>query len=105
MAGAGQMIRLSAVFLLFFATSAAATPLSPATERSYYSPSYVHCLDVTHGVRPREHCTAQEIGHQRNALDARYHTLLITLHGPARARLAANQQAWENRMETHCTVE
>ena len=98
------MIRISAVLFLLLATSAAATPLSPARERTYYSPAYVRCLDITHGVRPREHCTAQEIGHQRSALDARYNRLLVTLHGHARARLSASEQSWEDRMQAHCTV-
>lgn len=98
------MMRMSAAFFLLFATGAAATPLSPAAERAYYSPGYVHCLDVTRGVRPREHCTAQEIDHQRGALDARYNALLAARHGHARARFASEERTWENRMETRCTV-
>jgi uncharacterized protein YecT (DUF1311 family) len=90
--------------LCLYAASAEAAPLSAEREESFYSPGYEHCLAITHGLRPREHCTAQEIEFQRNALEDRYTTLRNASHGRARQRLTDGQQSWQSRMDARCTV-
>lgn len=97
-------LAVAIAFCFLAATSANAAPLPQQVERAYYSPAYARCLAHTHGVRPREHCTAVEIDIQRAALDRRVATLLDRLNDGARTRFAANEHAWDDRTETQCSV-
>lgn len=93
-----------AAVVCLLATNASATPLSQRAERAFYSHGYARCLETAHGVRPQAHCTAQEIDFQRSALDARYSALLASLHRGARVRVGERERAWDDRMQTQCTV-
>jgi uncharacterized protein YecT (DUF1311 family) len=91
------------VFLLAASAASAAQPPSDGLQ-SYYSAGYIACLAVARGVRPIEHCTAQEIALQRQALDARYRGLLASRRGDERIRLVAGERAWDARTQAHCIL-
>ena len=86
------------------AAGAGASPASPKAAGDTYSAAYDACLAGAKGVRPIEHCTAQEIDLQRRLLDARYHAVLAALPPGRRARFVRRQRAWDDAMQARCTV-
>jgi uncharacterized protein YecT (DUF1311 family) len=78
--------------------------VSPEAAAGAYSAAYDACLAAAKGVRPIEHCTAQEIDLQRRLLDARYKALLARQSPGQRERLVRRQGAWEQAMQARCLV-